>query len=183
MQCSYTSEPYSTLVLCSMIFLAVYVFGIPVMFGVLLRINKKRIMDDDAYTLSWLGFFYENYNKRFYYFETVWIIRSLLLSFAISFFEPSNPAQPLIILTVLYTSLLLNYFRNIFKMPMENNLHGICIIIILLTYQLSIMDYSITTSSIAMWTISIMNAAVVLTVLVTLIWHRIVGLAFHKKQM
>ena len=54
------------------------------MFAILLW--KHRYTRDTKETLNILGFFYANYNPKYFYMETIWIFRNLLITIGFSVF-------------------------------------------------------------------------------------------------
>lgn len=62
----HTSE-WRRLLILSLISLVVFVLGIPLLFGILLLVFRKRV--DDPSVRVWLGNFYFSYKPSFYWFE------------------------------------------------------------------------------------------------------------------
>jgi hypothetical protein len=81
--------------------------GLPVLYFLMLHLNRNRLFDDDG-KMMFLQFFYREYKKELYYWESVECLRKCLLMGFASFFQPGTLMQLVlvIILTTLYMLLL-----------------------------------------------------------------------------
>ena len=88
--CEVTGD-YAILLSLSLIFLFLYILGIPGMFAILLYKNKQSISSPE--TKSLLGFFYLNYNPKYFYLEILWLLRNFAIAASYTFFQEDKPVQ------------------------------------------------------------------------------------------
>ena len=82
---------YAILLAFSIIFLILYTFGIPALFAILLY--KHRTSINTPETVNLLGFFYVNYNPKYYYTEIFWLLRNFLLAASYNLFIEHKSLQ------------------------------------------------------------------------------------------
>ena len=86
---------------------AVFPIGLPLLYFVMLHSRRKELTNNDG-TMNFLSFFYDEYEERYYYWETVECLRKCMLMGFATFFKPGTLMQliAVIILTILYAILL-----------------------------------------------------------------------------
>ena len=110
---------YLPLRISSFIFLAFFVIGIPFYFLFLFFKHKKSIMNLEIN--EWLSFFYENYNTKYYWFEFVWFIRKLILTFVIFYLNLSQQNLQIALIIILLSFMVLVSILKPFKFKREEN--------------------------------------------------------------
>ena len=124
------SSSYHLLFFSSIFFVIIFILGVPLFFGFLLIRNHYKIKRDE--NVEWLSFFYENYKKRYYWFELVWMIRRMLIVFFFYMFSQSPHLQKSSIISVLLFFIFLIQVVKPFKTFSENILELMCSIVTLL---------------------------------------------------
>ena len=107
----------------AVLMLFVYPIGLPLMYLALLNFCKEKIkhrQDQDKKTLNLLNavsivdgisFLFESYDPKYWYWEFIECTRRLLLTAAISFFQPGSSTQMVVAMTLalIYVSLYAHY--------------------------------------------------------------------------
>jgi hypothetical protein len=132
-----------------------YVVGLLLMFGFLLFRFRARIRQgdekvglyfpndcvEDARRLTiiivqlekLIGFLYESYRPRYYWFELVWFIRRILLAAAIALLNDLGALYPVVVSLILLVSLLIQRHVKPFNSKLENFMEQVAIAAILFT--------------------------------------------------
>jgi hypothetical protein len=83
--------------------------GLPALYFAMLWSNRSHLFDTETGGgVSFLGFFFREYNPRFYYWETVECVRKCIIVGFASFYQPGSLMQliAVMLLTVLYSIVL-----------------------------------------------------------------------------
>ena len=101
------SEPHQSAQAFAGFMIAAFPVGLPLLYFMMLHLNRKQLFDDDG-KMAFLQFFYREYKEELYYWEAVECLRKCLLMGFASFFQPGTLMQLVlvIILTTLYMLLL-----------------------------------------------------------------------------
>jgi hypothetical protein len=101
------SEAHQSAQVVAGFMIAAFPVGLPLLYFLMLRLNRRRLFDGDD-KMAFLQFFYREYKEELYYWESVECLRKCLLMGFASFFQPGTLMQLVlvIILTVLYMLLL-----------------------------------------------------------------------------
>lgn len=86
-------------------FAAIYVAGIPGMLSLLLYRNRESIKAESHQTEQRMGFLYETYKPKVYFFEIIWLLRRTLLSLALTLLPADNGFRAAAIALILLGSL------------------------------------------------------------------------------
>lgn len=119
--CSYDDSIYKPLQILSWLFLGVYFFGIPALFGWILFRNRKLISQGSHAADRRVGFLYESFRREVFWFEMVWMARRVAISVIISFIARSS-TRTAALTALLFLSLLLERVFLPFTTPGINNL-------------------------------------------------------------
>ena len=150
--------------------LAIYVLGVPfVVFLPLLRYKaakRDQLPPQDQKTLdTWLGSIYLPYKNEFRsYFEILFILRSMLIGFSVSFISPSSSFQTIAVCFVLLVSLC---FQLLFK-PFKDSCQKIALensaeTLVLLTLHFSFVNIRyvvVSPDTSIVWLLVVVNAIV-----------------------
>lgn len=133
LECSSKTE-WGELKNIALIFIFIYVIGIPLFFSILLLKFRHRTRTDPK-TKYWLGrTITGSYRPEFYWFEMVLILRRLALAALISLVPVGSPFQASGVFFVLVASLACQYYLQPYSTPSENVVEEIGLISLLLTY-------------------------------------------------
>jgi hypothetical protein len=127
------ADEYGQLTLTAYIFGLTYVFGILILFSSLLYFNRQRIIDGHTRVLNIIGFLYESYRSRYYWFEIVWLVRRVLLAAAIGLITPDRILYPVVVSSILMISLLIQRHIKPFTSKLENFMEQLTICVLLFT--------------------------------------------------
>lgn len=117
------------------VFFAVYVVGIPFIFGAIIFFHRHK---GDPHH-HWYSFLVENYNQEHRYFEIVWMLRRLLLTLSITVIDDRNLFQPFCVLFVILAISGIEARLQPFTRSFENILDAASNAVLLLTYSLSLL--------------------------------------------
>ena len=92
----------------SVLMVLVFPLGLPVLYFGMLWHHRDRLFGEDKASMSFLAFFYGEYNPRFYYWEAIECIRKCIVMGFASFFRPGTLMQlvAVMVLTVFYIMVL-----------------------------------------------------------------------------
>ena len=158
---------------------AIYVLGVPfVVFLPLLRYkaaNRDQLPRPDQETLdTWLGSIYLPYKNEFRsYFEILFILRSMLIGFSVSFISPSSSFQTIAVCFVLLVSL---FFQLLFK-PFKDSCQKIALensaeTLVLLTLHFSFVNIRyvvLSPDTSIVWLLVVVNAIVFCGLIISII--------------
>ena len=159
--------------------LAIYVLGVPfVVFLPLLRYKaakRDQLPEQDQETLdTWLGSIYLPYKNEFRsYFEILFILRSMLIGFSVSFISPSSSFQTNAVCFVLLVSLLFQLRFKPFKdscqkIALENSAETL----VLLTLHFSFVNIRyvvLSPDTSIVWLLVVVNAIVFCGLIISII--------------
>ena len=159
--------------------LAIYVLGVPfVVFLPLLRYKaakRDQLPRQDQETLdTWLGSIYLPYKNEFRsYFEILFILRSMLIGFSVSFISPSSSFQTIAVCFVLLVSL---FFQLLFK-PFKDSCQKIALensaeTLVLLTLHFSFVNIRyvvLSPDTSIVWLLVVVNAIVFCGLIISII--------------
>ena len=159
--------------------LAIYVLGVPfVVFLPLLRYKaakRDQLPEQDQETLdTWLGSIYLPYKNEFRsYFEILFILRSMLIGFSVSFISPSSSFQTIAVCFVLLVSLLFQLRFKPFKdscqkIALENSAETL----VLLTLHFSFVNIRyvvVSPDTSIVWLLVVVNAIVFCGLIISII--------------
>ena len=159
--------------------LAIYVLGVPfVVFLPLLRYkaaNRDQLPRPDQETLdTWLGSIYLPYKNEFRsYFEILFILRSMLIGFSVSFISPSSSFRTIAVCFVLLVSLC---FQLLFK-PFKDSCQKIALensaeTLVLLTLHFSFVNIRyvvLSPDTSIVWLLVVVNAIVFCGLIISII--------------
>ena len=93
----------------SVFMILVFPLGLPVLYFGMLWHNRDRLFGKDKSSMSFLRFFYREYDPRFYYWEAIECIRKCIVMGFASFFRPGTLMQLIAVMlfTFFYTMVLL----------------------------------------------------------------------------
>lgn len=121
---------FFALFISAMVFLLVYVIGIPVLFALLLRFH-----DQESHAASFL---WENYKSTHYWYELVWIGRRLAIAIVVSIVNQESGFSPAILTLVLVMFAAIHSIAQPFKHHLENLFDFLATGAILVTNSVSI---------------------------------------------
>lgn len=185
------SDEYGQLMMTAYIFGLSYVFGIVIIFAALLFFNRQRIVDGHTRVLNILGFLYESYRSRYYWFEIVWLVRRVMLAAAIGLLTPDRPLYPVVVSSILMVSLLIQRHVKPFTSKLENFMEQLTICVLLFTLiATNVLEYSRDTVTgsveddlmnrayreIIQWSIFGVNIVALLFFLLGFFWRYVPGL-------
>lgn len=159
--------------------LAIYVLGVPfVVFLPLLRYKaakRDQLPPQDQKTLdTWLGSIYLPYKNEFRsYFEILFILRSMLIGFSVSFISPSSSFRTIAVCFVLLVSLC---FQLLFK-PFKDSCQKIALensaeTLVLLTLHFSFVNIRyvvLSPDTSIVWLLVVVNAIVFCGLIISII--------------
>ena len=153
--------------------LAIYVLGVPfVVFLPLLIMYRDQLTQQDQET--WLGSIYLPYKDEFRsYFEILFILRSMLIGFSVSFISPSSSFQTIAVCFVLLVSLC---FQLLFK-PFKDSCQTIALensaeTLVLLTLHFSFANIRyvvLSPDTRIVWLVVVVNAIVFCGLIISII--------------
>jgi len=130
--CEWHSAEYFTLYFEAVAGFIMYVVGIPLLFAFLLYKYKDSLYEDSV--RPWMGFLYENYKVKFFWFEMVWTLRRFVISASIALLTADNPFRSFLVFGVLVTSLIIQYHIKPFVSAWENSLEAMALGTLLISY-------------------------------------------------
>lgn len=149
---------YATLLALSIVFFFLYTIGIPALFGILLYKYRNSINSPE--TSSLLGFFYVNYNPKYYYTEIFWLLRNFALAASFNLAPEIKSLQgslkykerrihivAILVQLILLLSIIGNYYLSVFQYFLENLMHLVAIVILLVCYNASLWTNKIDTAT------------------------------------
>jgi len=102
-------------------------------FGVLLVFHWRNHLNDEE-PPNWYGFLMENYRRRYFFFEMVWILRRLLISLSVSFIDHRSLFRPFIVVFGLLSVVIIQVKLKPFRLKFENVVDLVASCVILLTF-------------------------------------------------
>ena len=98
--CSLENSIYKDLLIAASIFAFFYVFGILLLFSLLIYLNRGEIKQKKV--IPWLAFYYKNYKPEFYWFELLWMTRRMLIVLCFYLISNSIHTQRVVVAVVLF---------------------------------------------------------------------------------
>lgn len=138
-ECSWDNSVYSSLVVSGIVFLMLYVVGIPLMFGLLLYRYRKHLHADTPIGKA-VEFLYEEFRPAMYYYELVWMTRRLLLVMGIMLIPADSGWQFGFCAAVMGFSLFLQSVCQPFAHRYDNFAEIVASISVAIVYGVSVVD-------------------------------------------
>lgn len=83
-ECTLNDSTYRPVFISAICFGVIYVIGIPLLFIAILQYYKKEIMNHEEPSIWWFEFLFENFKKKFYYFDSLLTLRRAILGFLVT---------------------------------------------------------------------------------------------------
>jgi predicted outer membrane repeat protein len=132
--CSWSNWTYVSLVCAGIVFMAVYVIGIPLVYAILLFINKRF---PDHWISDPISFLCEEYRPQMYYYELVWMVRRILVIGCVSLIKDTSPWQVGCTSFVLAASIIVQAICQPFQSYLDNFVETLASVSLLGFYLLS----------------------------------------------
>lgn len=136
-KCHTYDHQYLVLMILGGIFATLYVLGIPLLFGWLLYRYRRVIHSPEHEKVEhWLGFLYECYRRKVYWFELVWILRRLLLAASISVLSRYTALSSASVLAILLISVIIQVKAKPFRDSKENTLELLSLVTLIFGFSI-----------------------------------------------
>ncbi len=166
--CDLSDPVYRALFAQALLFTAVYVVGIPLLYAVLLWRNRERIRQGEH--IPWLAFLFEDYKTPVFWFELLWMGRRVLISLFVVVINGSDPFQPFFIVLILSTSLAVELHLHPFKDRIENGLEALVLITLLISYGGSYGSEHNGSFAAFQWFVAVLNVGVLCVLVLAVLW-------------
>lgn len=136
LRCHSGESQYLMLISLGGLFALIYVIGIPLLFTYLLYRFRGVIHSPEHDEVEhWLGFLYECYRRKVYWFELAWILRRLLLAASISILSRFSALSSAAILAILLISVVIQVKVKPFRDPLENTMELLSLVTLIFCFS------------------------------------------------
>ena len=171
--CEFNNVEYVLILLAAVSFALLYVLGFPVLLSALLWSYRDSVRNDDLMTRTWLGFLYEDYEPRLFWFEIVYLVRPVLIAIIDTLVPSESPVQGVLMFSVLLVTLIIYDIFRPFTSPVENYMNLVSNAVLLLAYSagnLIAADYEpgVVSIQLVQWCLFILAMAVIVAFIVAM---------------
>jgi hypothetical protein len=122
---SLANEDFRYLLISSVVFLVVYVIGIPVLFCFLIFSRNRGHVGE---------FLWENYKPEYFYFEVIWLLRRLSIAVVVAAVPEMSEFKPILIIGLLGLYGVVQFRMRPFRNEFENLFDWLATVLIMLTF-------------------------------------------------